>query len=115
MMASVDEDLPWRVLFFPALSKRNAKRLLKLAIASGICEDGELSSPRTALALGLDRVTVQWLRAALSEEDSVVLNHAGDALESISPTEARERCASLIEDLDEFLGYSDRYMVERRG
>lgn len=105
-------DPPWGLLF-PGLSKKRAKRILKLAEKEGISYGGEVTGPKWQLALGLDRITAQWLRAALSEEEeTVVLNPSGTELERISPTEARLRMAVLVEELDEFLDYSDRYPIE---
>ncbi|HEV7566835.1 MAG TPA: hypothetical protein VGO31_12845 [Microbacteriaceae bacterium] len=110
-MAPDWSDPPWDLLF-PGLSEERAERILALAENAGISYGGEVEDPRIRLSLGLDRVTVQWLRAALSDHDSVVLNPSGTALETITPAVAKERMEGVIEDLDEFLEYGDRYPAE---
>jgi hypothetical protein len=105
---------PWGLLF-PGLSEDRAKKILNLVEEAGLSYGGEIQSPSWHLSLGLDRVTTQWLRAALSDRESLVLDAAGLALESITPTEARQRLEGLIEDLDEFLETGDRYPVEDSG
>ena len=110
-MAPDWSDPPWDLLF-PGLSEERALHILKLAEAAGISYGGEALSPREHLSLGLDRVTVQWLRAALSDHECVVLNSSGTALETIDPAEARLRMEGVIEDLDAFLANGDRYPVE---
>lgn len=104
-------DPPWDLLF-PGLSEERATKILRLAEEAQLSYGGEVLSPRWHLSLGLDRVTAQWLRAALSTHDSLVLNPAGTALEWISPAVARERVEVVIEDLDEFLADGDRYPAE---
>jgi hypothetical protein len=111
-MAPDWSDPPWDLLF-PGLSEQRAQRILELAENVGISYGGEVESPRWRLALGLDRVTVQWLRAALSDHDSVVLNPSGTALETITPAIAKKRMEGVIEDLDEFLEYGDKYPAEQ--
>jgi len=61
----------------------------------------------------MDRATVQWLRAALSEEDSVVVDEGLGALITVSPAQARAKLANFVEgELDHFLSYSEPYPVE---
>lgn len=111
-MANESGDLPGDVLFFPAHSKKRAKRLLKLAMEPGICEEGEVLGPKWRLKLGLDRATAQWLRVALSEQESIV--YYGGALVTMGPAEARSQLHGLVEVLDEFLVDGARYPAERQ-
>ena len=111
-MAPDWSDPPWDLLF-PGLSEQRAERILKLVEEAELSFGGEVLSPKWRLSLGLDRVTSQWLRAALSTHDSLVLNPAGTALEWIGPDVARERLEGLIEDIDEFLENGDRYPAEQ--
>jgi len=104
-------DPPWNLLF-PGLSEERASRILKLAESAGLSYGGELQSPRWHLSLGLDRVTAQWLRAALASQPSAVLNSSGNALETLTPAEAVSRLDVVIELLDEFLNQGDEYPIE---
>lgn len=104
-------DPPWYILF-PGLSEARARALLKLAEGAGLSFGGEVLSPKWHFSFGLDRVTSQWLRAALSDHDSRVLSPSGETMEWITPDLARERLEGVIEDLDEFLANGERYPAE---
>jgi hypothetical protein len=93
---------PW-ILAFHGLSESRAGRILELAEREGIAYGASLFPPRDWFELTFDRVTAEWLRAALSEDDSVVTALSGDSLISVTPHEARQGMEGIIADLDEFL------------
>lgn len=108
-----DYEWPYWHLEFPGLSEERALKILELAQQAGLSFGGHTSNPREQMIWSLDRATAQWLLAALAEGDSMVLNYENDALELISPQEARNRVEGLREDLKEFIDDGDAYEFEQ--
>lgn len=96
-------DEPAADLFLPGLSEDRARRILDIAEEAQLSIGGIVHSPAEVLSLLMDRMTAQWLRAALTDGSSVVVALDGRRMTEITAADALGGLSGLIdEDIAEF-------------
>lgn len=96
----------WHV-YIPLLTHARALKVVAWLRLTRLGKRAETVDPRVSFHFGLDAITAQWLRVALSAEAAEVPTLAwDDNVAVITPSQARDALQDLVEDIDEFLAHA---------